>query len=389
MSKMRVALWSTSFFRGFGGAEKVVSELANYLSRANLETFIIGNQPGGSINSLPHLAQLDSKIHLYGDTFPNPLLNSHRPFMFLFELVQYLKASVSVFFFFQKNRFEVVHLHLVNIDVLLLILFKQIFNFHLVLTFTGMELEFADTSRFSRLKLKLALKSADKVTAVSRDICSRLQANFQFPAAIYIQNGVDVGRIDRPAVYGSMEIEEGHFVYCGRLSAVKRVSFLLSAFKQCLESGCQQFLYVIGDGEEADRLKALVREYGISDRVIMLGTLPHCQTLRVMSRSRCLVLSSTNEACPMVVLEAMALGKPVIAPDVGGLRDLVKHGRNGYLFPVNDLNSMSRFMLTLGQNKVHARELGGRGAAKIKDRFAFNDVAEKYMDLYHEIVGQL
>ena len=379
---MRLALWSTSYFKGFGGAEKVVNDLLIHFSQLGIESFLITNRLNKKQKNSKFFEPLNPKVKIYQNTFPNPLLFTNRPLVFIFKIFQYLKASIQFGFFLHKNRIEVIHLHLVNIDVLLLVLYKYLFKYRLVITFTGMESEIARLSNISRIKIKIALKFTDCVTAVSKDICDKLKKNYLYPNTLYIQNGVNSGKIRKSVAQCTMRIKKDNFVYCGRLIPVKRVCFLIEAFNECLKRGCRKDLYIIGDGEDESKIKDLIKVYGIEDRVTTLGALTHSQALGVINQCMCLLLSSLSEGCPLVVLEAMALGKTVIAPDVGGLKDIVIHGENGYLFPVDSQDIFCDLIMMIADNKKKASLMGLNGIKTISSKFDFDKVVKEYLNIY-------
>jgi glycosyltransferase involved in cell wall biosynthesis len=180
-------------------------------------------------------------------------------------------------------------------------------------------------------------------------------------------------------------VDGDHLIYCGRLTPVKRLPFLIDAFYQCLRRGCDRKLYIIGDGEDAPRVNALIASYGVENSIITLGALPHEQVLSAISHSRCLLLASSNEGCPMVVLESFALGKPVIAPDVGGLKDVLIHGENGYLYPADRQDLFCDSIMRVVENGTLAGFLGAKGPASIAGKFELDAVTENYCQIYESM----
>ncbi len=255
-----------------------------------------------------------------------------------------------------------------------------------MITFRAGEDLIARQRRLSTLKIRIALKCADRVTAVSKELCEMVKTKYSFESALYIPNGLDIDQIRESATpLGGVQSDQ--FVFCGRITPQKRVHFLVDAFNECIKRGCWKNLYLVGDGEELDAIKSLIRSYGIQDRIITLGALPHAQTLGVISQSRCLVLSSVFEGFPQVVLEAMALGKAVVASDVGGLRDMVIHGESGYLYSVNRQDLFCNFLMELCQNEVRARAFGSRGLAKLAAEYSLDNIVKQYLDLYQSLFG--
>src|SRR5262249_37678836 len=145
--------------------------------------------------------------------------------------------------------------------------------------------------RLSSLKIRIALKGADCVTAISKELCETLKTKHAFAGAVYIPNGLDVDHV-RALATPPADVQPDQFVFCGRLARQKRADFLIEAFNECIKRGCGKNLYLVGDGEEMDAIKNLIRSFRLEDRIISLGALPHAQTLGVISQSRCLLLSS-------------------------------------------------------------------------------------------------
>ena len=122
---------------------------------------------------------------------------------------------------------DVVHLHFVSFDVLLLVVYKYLLRYKLAITFTGSDVHLATRNNLAGLKVWLALKHADCVTAVSQDLCRKLAAVFASANPLYVPNGVDREQLRHLAAVCSSPVENDHLIYCGRLTPVKRVPFLV------------------------------------------------------------------------------------------------------------------------------------------------------------------
>jgi glycosyltransferase involved in cell wall biosynthesis len=106
-------------------------------------------------------------------------------------------------------------------------------------------------------------------------------------------------------------------------------------------------LVVIGDGAEHRALEDLARSLGLVERVYFAGARSKAETLALMATCDLFVLNSTYEGFPHVVLEAMALGLPVVATAVGGTPEVVANGRNGRLIPASDGDALQDALSTL------------------------------------------
>jgi glycosyltransferase involved in cell wall biosynthesis len=118
----------------------------------------------------------------------------------------------------------------------------------------------------------------------------------------------------------------------GRLSPEKGHIGLLEAFAAVRKRGRDAELLLVGDGPERERIERRISELGLGSAVIMRGRLSEADTLTEIAGSDVLVLASFMEGLPVVLMEAMALGLPVVAPRVAGVPELVQDGVHGFLF---------------------------------------------------------
>jgi colanic acid/amylovoran biosynthesis glycosyltransferase len=118
----------------------------------------------------------------------------------------------------------------------------------------------------------------------------------------------------------------------GRLHPVKDHAFLVKACAELKRRGMRTLCLIAGDGPERRRLQRLIRKLGLTDEVGLLGHVPHDQIDAHYAMADLVVLTSRSEGIPLVLMEAMAMGKIVLAPDVTGVSELVIHGTTGFLY---------------------------------------------------------
>jgi glycosyltransferase involved in cell wall biosynthesis len=153
----------------------------------------------------------------------------------------------------------------------------------------------------------------------------------------------------------------------GRLVAWKNVDHTMAVLSHL---GSQVGLVVVGDGPEERRLVALARRLGIEDRVWFTGRVPLERVFGLLRAADVLVLNSTYEGLPHVVLEAMWAGVPVIATGVGGTAELIEHGVTGLLVPPADDGALRGAIQRLLADSAGRRTLATRAAEVARARFA-------------------
>lgn len=142
----------------------------------------------------------------------------------------------------------------------------------------------------------------------------------------YEDNGI------RSQMRKKYNINEGEIAifFVGRLEELKRVDRIIKSL-QNMGPTIQARLFIAGEGSQRDKLEQLALQIGLSKQVTFLGKIPHGELLNFYNMMDILALPSKMEGVPMVVLEALACGKPVLATAVGGIPDLVFTGENGVI----------------------------------------------------------
>lgn len=153
----------------------------------------------------------------------------------------------------------------------------------------------------------------------------------------------------------------------GRLSAQKGQMVLLDAFAQLIAQGEDARLVLAGDGELREAIERRISELGLRERVEITGWVNGEEIRRRLLASRGMVLPSFAEGLPVVIMEAFALGRPVISTYVAGIPELVKDGENGWLVPAGSIPELAdamRAMLRAPSEELTAMGLGGREAVR-------------------------
>jgi glycosyltransferase involved in cell wall biosynthesis len=137
---------------------------------------------------------------------------------------------------------------------------------------------------------------------------------------------------------------------------------------------------IVGDGVRRPELEALVRSRRVDDRVSFLG---HREDVgRLLSEASIFVLPSRSEAFPNGAIEAMAAGLPVVASAVGGLLDLIDHGRTGLLVEPGNPTALADALRRLLTNPAAAAQIGERARADVQQRYSFERMVKAFEDLY-------
>ncbi|HRQ37749.1 MAG TPA: glycosyltransferase family 4 protein [Chloroflexota bacterium] len=238
----------------------------------------------------------------------------------------------------------------------------------------------------------LSQNSEDMLTAVTTHICP--------PEKIkYLGNGIDIARFNRNCLSpesivqsrAALGIPPGAPVvgFVGRLVAEKGILELLAAARQVVTQIPQTRFLIVGplDTEKADALTpTIAADYNLADACIFTGMrqdMPEMYALMDV-----FVLPSHREGFPRSPMEASAMGVPCVVTDIRGCREAVTHGRNGYLTPLGDTDTLAAAILDLLTDKDKARQMGQNGRQMAEELFdeqlVFARVKAEYARLLQE-----
>lgn len=240
----------------------------------------------------------------------------------------------------------------------------------------------------------LALRSSDRITAVSTALARETEETFGT-----ISQGIEVipNFIDPKAYFpvdGSMARCRGHFApngekilaHISNFREVKRVVDVVNIFA-LVEKVVPSRLLLVGDGPEMIRVEREVLRLGLEGKVQFLGKQESVQ--EILQMVDVFLLPSEQESFGLVALEAMACGVPVVASRVGGLSEVVQHGKTGYLAEVGDVQAMSEGVLKLLGNDLRYREFSKQAATWARETFPVERAVRGYESVYESVVRSM
>jgi colanic acid/amylovoran biosynthesis glycosyltransferase len=215
--------------------------------------------------------------------------------------------------------------------------------------------------------------AASALVVVSEDMRRQLLALGAPPEKLHLLHyGVDVaGFVPEPYPAGTP-----YYVFIGRFVAKKSPELLIQAFAEVAKVIPAARLTMAGDGELLERCKNLALELGLGDRVDFPGALARDAVADLYARAHALVLPSVRDALgdsegtPLVVLEAGASGRPVVATRHGGIPDVIRSGENGLLVEEGDVLALAEAMLAIAADATRAGEMGKAGRAIVEADFS-------------------
>lgn len=242
----------------------------------------------------------------------------------------------------------------------------------------------------ARSRITRYLNKCDLVIAPSEGIRDLLDSYGVKTRVATLPNAIDTARFSAPSAGRQwrrtlgIPAEATVSLSVGRLGREKNLDFLLRSFAR-LESRDDHVLVIVGDGTERPRLEKLAAELGLGRRVRFTGAVPYADMPDVYSACDLFAICSTTEVKPLVVLEALASGLPVLAVSACGTADTLHHGVDGWLSPPYEEAFIEGWQALIADPRFR-RELSA-GARLTARGYSFDGYLRRLTELYRESIG--
>jgi len=370
----------------FAGAEKVS---LTFLRNVNREKFdiqpILLVRPWDKDNLfIKHMKEID----YYPYTIPVAI----KPPSDGRDYFRVARCVLSLYQILTRESFDLVHSHGYFADIIATIVCKYTSIPHLA-TCHGFISNNVKLKIYNRLNI-VALQFCEKIITVSSEIMKYLvKCGIDKSKVVVIQNAIerqewkkDFARI-RLEKRKSLVLDQDVLIigYVGRLSEEKGIQYLIKAATVLKEMNGKFVIIILGDGPKRCEFENLARSLGLQKELKFIGFVTDVESwLTVLD---IFVLPSLTEGTPMALLEAMAMGIPVIASAVGGVPDVVESGVNGYLVSPGDYRELGKKMMLLMNNHALRVKMSKEAINKINKEFDVKHWCEKIELQYNEIIN--
>lgn len=284
----------------------------------------------------------------------------------------------------KRRRIEHLHNHFANSAATVGLLATRYLGIGWSFTLHGI----SETDYPAGMMLGRKIEAANLVVCVSwfgRAQGLRLVGHDQWDKVHVVRCGIPFDRLPpRTARDGAPT----RIICVGRLSPEKGQAGLFRAFARLHQSRPDLRLRLVGDGPDRATLEALAAELNIAEAVEFAGRLPERETLAEIAASDLLVLPSFMEGLPIVLMEAMALGVPVLTSSVAGIPELVEDGSTGLLFTPSNWDDLASRVEPLLADEALYRQLADRAKAKVRSEFDVKKSAERLATLFEQLRGK-
>ena len=170
-------------------------------------------------------------------------------------------------------------------------------------------------------------------------------------------------------------------LFVGRLAPEKGVEILIRAMLNIVPHYPTVELLIIGDGQLRSELEALTENLGIAKHIRFLGAMPNQELPHYYHTASLVALPSLSEGFGLVVAEAFACARPVVASNLPALQDIVREGINGMMFSPGDENALAKKINWLLANPAVRSSMGQAGRALVSEQFDWDIIAARYAEV--------
>jgi L-malate glycosyltransferase len=355
-----------------GGSGVVATELGKHLAARGHEIAFISYAAPLRLTDLPPRVSFhEVEIEQY------PLL---KHFPYTLALASKLAEVI------ETRDLDILHAHYAIPFGAASLLAKQIArkpSLKVVLTLHGTDITLVGNNASFKPVTKMTIEDADAVSVVSHFLQEETVRQFNVQRHVeVIYNFIDPERHGLepcPCIPQCAEQSQKTLMHISNFRPVKRIRDVVDVFARIADV-VDSRLILVGDGPDAPIAREMASEYGLLDRIKFVGVVDRVAPL--LARADAFLLPSSTESFGLVALEAMASGVPVIASDVGGIPEVVEHGRTGFLAPVGDVDSMAQYAINLLQDEALHRRVADEAQKQAKERFDYRLIVPHYEQLY-------
>ena len=306
-------------------------------------------------------------------------------------LLRFPLAMCQLIFMIRWHRIQIINLHYPADNFVYFALCRRLLSFFLVTSIHGADIfPNGDIKRPSSRWLSSVLLGSDAIVAPSK----RFRQDFlvAYPelqeTTTFIHNGVSLTET-KDELGGATKAYPGRYILC--ISAYKQqkaIDVLLRAFQQVYRSEPSVKLVLVGSGPLFETLEELATDLGIRQQVEFLGRQNHAEAMKLLRDCELFVLPSRFETFGIVILEAWAFEKPVVATLAGGIPEIVESGENGLLVPADDAQALAEALMTLLRDHDQRRAVARNGHETLMQRFLSDHNGAKYEALFGDLIGK-
>ncbi|MDI6787412.1 MAG: glycosyltransferase family 4 protein [Planctomycetota bacterium] len=290
--------------------------------------------------------------------------------------------------------FDLIHGCSVDLSGFAAVLLGMIFHRPVIVTGEGSDIHtFSSYPLLGRL-IRYTLRHCDRIIAVSaglKDAMVKLGVSHQ--KIVVVHNGVDSDKfkpMDQISIRQKLNLprDKKIILFVGALRTIKGLIYLVQAIKEMSRKRSDFLLVLVGSGPLQEELEAQVLKAGVEEYVRFVGLRPYDEIPKWMNACDVFCLPSLQEGFGVVLIEAGACGRPVVATRVGGIPEIVIDGETGLLVEPRSSEQLAEALERLISNQELCYQMGQNGRQRVLKNFDCHDKANQTMGIYEKVLSR-
>jgi N-acetyl-alpha-D-glucosaminyl L-malate synthase BshA len=363
----------------YGGSGVVATELGQELAARGHDIHFISYAPPIRMN----LA--DPNIHFHEVEIASYPLFDHPPYT--------LALATKMLEVFESQSLDLLHVHYAiphSVSAMLARSMAAPRRLPFITTLHGTDITLVGSNRSYLPITKYSIEQSDGVTSISRYLLNQTLKEFDIKRPIevipnFVNCDLYTRKPDQALRAKWAPLGEPIVMHLSNFRPVKRVTDAVETFA-LIRAKMPAKLVLIGDGPDRGAAEYLVRKKKLQKDVHFLGK--QDQVYRLLSEADLFLLPSQLESFGLAALEAMACEVPVIATNVGGIPEVIEHGKDGFLVEPQDVATAAKYGIDVLSRSDRGRELGHLARINAKKKFCANDVIPAYERYYQRVLSE-
>jgi N-acetyl-alpha-D-glucosaminyl L-malate synthase BshA len=290
------------------------------------------------------------------------------------------------------SELDLLHVHYAIPHAASAIMAKQMLNnkLKIVTTLHGTDITIVGQDPTFSNVIRFAMENSDAITTVSHFLKEKTYETFGIAKDIEV-----IHNFKNPENSESLKSEKSYFgirdehskilVHVSNFRPIKRVEDVIRV-AGIVNNEFSLTVLMVGDGPDRQKAERLSRELGIEKNVIFLGKQMEVQ--KILKHGDVFVFPSESESFGLAALESLILGVPVVAYNVGGLQEVVEHGKNGFLCELGNIEKMAENVKKLLRDEKKYSEFQKNAINSAKENFRGEKIVPKYEELYERLLSE-
>jgi len=292
-----------------------------------------------------------------------------------------------------RKKLDVLHVHYAMPHAISAILAKNIakHDVKIVTTLHGTDITVLGIDKTFKRMIAYGIEESDAVTAVSHELVNQTRKQLQVTKDIQViynfVNENEYFKKDREFIkkHYNIKPDEKVIIHISNFRKVKRIQDVITTFSK-IRQQVNSKLILVGDGPELPTAFDLVKKLGIKEKVLFLGRQKNISDL--LSISDLKLLMSEQESFGLVLLEAMACEVATIGTNVGGIPEVIEHGKTGYVVELGDTVTAANYAIRLLKDKQLLQTFSKQALQRARSLFHSKEIVEQYIALYNKLLNE-